>query len=79
MDSLLAKSNKLRPKPPQNILIKNHHKFVSNIIAFEGAVLFAVDVDWGGGGFSDAGDADADVGVFAFAGAVDDAAHDGDF
>ena len=40
---------------------------------------FAVDVDGGDGVFEGAGEGDAEVGVLAFSGAVDDAAHDGEF
>jgi len=46
--------------------------------AFEGDVFFAVDVNGAARGFAGAGKADADVGGFRFAGAVDDAAHDGE-
>ena len=41
--------------------------------------LFAVDEYRCGGRFARTGQADADIGVFAFARAIDDAAHDGDF
>lgn len=42
-------------------------------------MLAAFYVDGRDGCFGFSGERDADVGVFGFAGAVDDAAHDGDF
>src|SRR5690242_17201726 len=48
------------------------------VSAFERNVLFTVNVDRAARGFTGAGQADADVGGFGFAGAVDDAAHHGE-
>ncbi len=53
---------------------KGESKFV--VGAFEGDVFLAVDVDGAARSFACAGKADADVGGFGFARAVDDAAHD---
>ena len=47
------------------------------MVALEGDGELAVDVDGRLGLFEGAGQGDADVGVLGFAGAVDDAAHDG--
>src|SRR3984957_17203313 len=43
------------------------------VISVQGDGFFSVDVDGATGLFSGAGEADADVGGFGFAGAVDDA------
>src|SRR5213593_1539327 len=45
---------------------------------FESDVFFTVDVDGAARGFAGSGKADADVGGFGFAGAVDDATHHGE-
>jgi hypothetical protein len=48
------------------------------VVAVQGDKFLAVDVDGAAGLFAGAGQADADVGGFRFAGAVDDAAHHGE-
>ena len=50
-----------------------------HVIALEGADLLSANVDRSHGALTGARQADADVGLTALAGTVDDAAHDGDF
>ena len=60
-----------------DVLVEDDLELFYDLVALEGGEEFAVYVDGGLGFFECAGERDADVGVFAFAGAVDDAAHDG--
>ena len=60
------------------VFVEDDLEFFDDVLAFEGGEEFAVDVDGGLGFFEGAGEGDADVGVLGFAGAVDDAAHDGE-
>lgn len=62
-----------------DVLVEDDLELFYDAVAFEGGEELAVDVDGGFGLLEGAGEGDADVGVLGFAGAVDDAAHDGEF
>src|SRR6266571_622228 len=53
-------------------------EFLGNPLALQGHGFFAIHVDRRDPALTGPGKADADIGVFAFAGPVDDAAHDRD-
>src|SRR6185312_11207951 len=63
---------------PLNVLVEDDLELFDDVVALEGGEELAVDVDGGLGFLEGAGERDADVGVLGFAGAVDDAAHDGE-
>src|SRR5690554_3476041 len=61
-----------------DILLDDGLELLGDVVAFKGDRAFAVDIYRGGRHLARAGQADADIGVPAFARAVDDTAHDGD-
>ena len=61
-----------------DVVVEDDFELVDDVVAAEGHGEFAVDVDGGVGVLEGAGERDADVGVLGLAGAVDDAAHDGE-
>src|SRR6185437_4111284 len=61
-----------------DVLVEDFLELLDDAVAFERGEELAVDVDGGFGFLKGAGQRDADVGMFGFAGAVDDAAHDGE-
>ena len=61
-----------------DIVVHHLREPLSDPVALEGCNLLAVHIDRRGGSFAGAGEADADVGLFTLAGAVDHAAHDRD-
>ena len=61
-----------------DVVVEDGLELFDDVVAFEGGEEFAVYVDGGLGFLEGAGEGDADVGVFGFPGAVDDAAHDGE-
>ena len=61
-----------------DVVVEDGLELFDDAVAFEGGEEFAVDVDGGLGFFEGAGKGDSDVGVLGFAGAVDDASHDGE-
>ena len=61
-----------------HVVVEDDFELVDDVVAFESGGELAVDVDRGLGFFEGAGQRDADVGVLGFAGAVHDAAHDGE-
>src|SRR5699024_3591075 len=68
----------LAHKAAFHILFHDLLELFGDPIAFQGDGLLAILVDRGDRALAGSGQADADVGVFAFARAVDDATHDGD-
>ncbi len=61
-----------------DIVFDDFLEFLRNAFAAKGHRLLAVDENRSGGRFARARQGDPDIGVFRFAGPVDDAAHDGD-
>ena len=62
-----------------DVLIQNRDELGDDLVALQRGEQAAIDVDRGFRFFEGAGQRDADVGVLRFAGAVDHAAHHGDF
>src|SRR5690606_1718225 len=61
-----------------DIVLDNGFEFLCDAVALQGDAAFAVDIDRRRGDFARAGQADADVGVTAFARTIDHATHDRD-